>query len=177
MVLIAKLVTLALTAAATPIFRRDAARVQRDINEGIEPEIETLSDDVAAFPASGSTGSLDIHNDFQNLLIEVNYAIADTNSSDSFDYASGSTLLDYLQEVTTSLSAVLASLKDQESAWSDFPEGKSLILSDLQALKTAFDNFADALTTKEPFYMSNDVSSIKNALDIDFSSAIDAYSS
>lgn len=43
MVLIAKLLTLALTAAGTPILRRDAITVEYDVNQRIAPGISTLS--------------------------------------------------------------------------------------------------------------------------------------
>ncbi|GLA37771.1 hypothetical protein AnigIFM63309_004744 [Aspergillus niger] len=175
MVLIAKLLTLALTAAATPIFRRDAVTVQDDITQKIGPAIITLFNDVAAYPESGSNGALAIHTDFQNLVSIVNSATADVNRAGFFDDDSGTTINNYFQAVTTKLSNVLGIVKDQESDWSDSPGGTTQILDDLEALNTAFDEFADALTTMEPSSLRYQVTSIKTYLDIDFDSAIDAY--
>ncbi|BCS02220.1 uncharacterized protein AKAW2_60484A [Aspergillus luchuensis] len=153
MVLIAKLLTLALTAAGTPILRRDAITVD------------------------GLAGAVAIHDDLENLVSSVNDATTDTNSAGSLDDESGAAILADIQAVMGSLLGVLSAIENQATAWSSVPGGASLILGDLQSLNTAFDNFADALTTNGPASLSDEVTSFKTNLDNAFTSAEAAYSS
>ncbi|GLB11236.1 hypothetical protein AtubIFM57258_008102 [Aspergillus tubingensis] len=177
MVLITKLLTLALTAAATPILRRDAITVEGDINQRIGPGISTLGNDVNTFPSSGLAGAVAIHTDFENLVTSVNYATTDTNSAGSLDDESGAAILNDVQAVVQVLLGVLTAIADQATAWSSVPGGASLVLNDLASLHTAFDNFADALLTNEPASLSDQVTSIKTSIDSAFTSAEAAYSS
>ncbi|PYH38305.1 cell wall mannoprotein 1 family protein [Aspergillus neoniger CBS 115656] len=177
MVLIAKLLTLALTAAATPILRRDAITVEDDINQRIAPGISTLGNDVNTFPSSGLAGAVAIHNDFQNLISSVNYATTDTNSAGSLDDETGAAILNDVQAVIESLSGVLTAVANQATAWSSVPGGADLVLNDLHTLHTAFDNFADALITNEPASLSDQTTSVKTTIDGAFNYAEAAYSS
>ncbi|GLB19995.1 hypothetical protein AtubIFM61612_009921 [Aspergillus tubingensis] len=177
MVLIAKLLTLALTAAATPILRRDAITVEDDVNQRIAPGISTLSNDINTFPSSGLAGAVAIHADFQNLVSSVNYATTDTNSAGSLDDETGAAILNDVQAVIASLSGVLTAIANQETAWSSVPGGASLVLNDLASLHTAFDNFADALNTNGPASLSDQITAIKTTIDNAFTSAEAAYSS
>ncbi|RAH63302.1 hypothetical protein BO85DRAFT_433833 [Aspergillus piperis CBS 112811] len=177
MVLIAKLLTLALTAAATPILRRDASKVEADINQIIAPGFETLYNDVDAFPSSGSAGAVAIDNDFQNLVSSVNHATTDINSAGSRDEQAGLAILqDVRKVVIASLWGVLSTLEDQATAWSSVPGGADLVLNDLHTLHTAFDNFADALITNVPVSVNNQATSAKSDIDSIFNSAEAAFS-
>ncbi|PYH66246.1 cell wall mannoprotein 1 family protein [Aspergillus vadensis CBS 113365] len=177
MVLIAKLLTLALTAAATPILRRNAITVEDDINQRIAPGISALGNDVRTFPASGLAGAVAIHDDFQNLVYSVNYATTDTNDAGSLDDETGAAILNDVQAVIGNLLSILTTLADQATSWSNVPGGADLVLSDLRSLHTAFDNSADALITNEPASLSDQTTLVKTYIDNAFASAEDAYSS
>lgn len=84
---------MALTAAATPILRRDAVTVQNDITQKIGPQYTTLYNDINGFPASGETGAETIHSDFQRLVATVDSAIGDIQSTGSFSLTGGTTIL------------------------------------------------------------------------------------
>ncbi|OJZ86037.1 hypothetical protein ASPFODRAFT_219248 [Aspergillus luchuensis CBS 106.47] len=176
-VLIAKLLTLALIAAATPILRRDAITVEDDVNQKIAPGISTLSNDVNTFPASGLAGAVAIHDDFEDLVSSVNHAITDTNSTGSLDDESGAAILNDVQVVIAGLLGVLSAIENQATAWSSVPGGADLVLNDLHTLHTAFDNFADALITNEPASLSDQNTSLKTTIDSAFNSAEAAYAS
>lgn len=118
-----------------------------------------------------------IHDDLENLVSSVNDATTDTNSAGSLDDESGAAILADIQAVMGSLLGVLSAIENQATAWSSVPGGASLILGDLQSLNTAFDNFADALTTNGPASLSDEVTSFKTNLDNAFTSAEAAYSS
>jgi hypothetical protein len=130
-VFIAKLLVLALTAAATPILRRDAVTVEDDISQKIGPQIQTLDTDVNGFPASGLSGVLAIHNDFQNLVTIVNGATSDIESAGSFSETEGTTILPDVQDLTPTLLDILSYITSQVDAWQDIPGGYALVLNDL----------------------------------------------
>ncbi|KAB8267492.1 hydrophobic surface binding protein A-domain-containing protein [Aspergillus minisclerotigenes] len=165
MVLIAKFLILALTAAATPILRRDAVKVQDDITQKIAPQINTLSNDVQHFPASGLTGALAIHSDLQSLVTTVNDATADIKSTGSLDTLSGTTILVDIQSLMPTFLATLTQIGAEAPAWGDIQGGPALILSDLRSLKTALDNFANALTSSEPLLLKAGALAIKTQID------------
>lgn len=175
MVFIAKILVLALTAAATPILRRDAITVENDINQKIAPQLDTLYHDVADFPASGLAGKVAIQNDFDNLVVVVDDATKDVQSSGSFSEADGTNILGALQSVIPSLSNTLSSIEEEVSAWAGVPGGQALVLSDLRSLKVSFDAFIDALTAAAPSDLVPALASIKDQIDKHFNSAIATY--
>jgi hypothetical protein len=103
MVLFARLLILALTAAATPILRRDASTVENDITQKIGPQITKLNNDANSFPSSGSTGAQTIHNDFQTLATTVVVTTDDIKSTGSFGVIEGTTILADVQGLIPTL--------------------------------------------------------------------------
>jgi hypothetical protein len=176
MVLITKLLVLALTAAATPILRRDVITVQNDITQKIGPEFTTLNNDVNGFPASGLPGATAIHGDFQRLVTTVDSAIRDIKSTGSFGTVSGTTILANVQALVPTFLATIENIGLQEPSWADIQGGRELVLSDLQALNAAMSNFMDALTAAEPLLLKAGSLAIKTQLVGSFTTAIAAYS-
>ncbi|RAO65888.1 uncharacterized protein BHQ10_001900 [Talaromyces amestolkiae] len=176
MVLFAKLLVLALTAAATPILRRDAATVENDITQQIGPQIATLNSDVNGFPASGSTGAENINSDFGNLIVVINHAISDIKAAGSFGTLSGTSILAAVQELLPSLSDTLVAIEAQEPSWAAIPGGTALVLKDLQSLNTVFYTFANALIASEPILLKAAAVAVQAQLSTDFDTAIAAYS-
>jgi hypothetical protein len=93
MILIGKLLVLALTAAASPILRRDAVTLQNDITQRIVPQYTSLKNDSRAFPASGLPGASAIRSDFQDLTATVNSAISEIQNTAPFCALSGFAIL------------------------------------------------------------------------------------
>ncbi|OJJ67034.1 hypothetical protein ASPBRDRAFT_48569 [Aspergillus brasiliensis CBS 101740] len=175
MVLIAKLLLLALTAAATPILRRDAITVERDLNTRIAPQVSTLANDVEAFPESGLAGALAIHVDLQALIPTVDAVTADINNTGSLDEESGTTVLTTAQDVIGGLLRTLADLQNKAPSWPDMLGGQAVI-RELESLNTAFDNLANSLITIETPPLNDQVTTLKNQIDSGFRTAIAAYS-
>ncbi|CAI7579889.1 unnamed protein product [Penicillium pancosmium] len=167
MVLIAKLLVLALTAAATPIFRRDAVTVENDITQKIGPQIQTLDSDVNGFPASGSSGALAIHNDLQSLVPLVDGATSDIKLTGSFSEADGATILEEVQSLTSKLLA---------SDWENITGGQARVSSDLQSLNKSFDGFTNALVIAETLLQAPSVLGVRIQIGSAFADAIAAYS-
>lgn len=176
MVLIAKLLVLALTAAATPILRRDAATVDNDITQKIGPQITQLNNDVSGFPASGLTGALTIDADVKTLVSTVKGTISDIQDTGFFGTAPGTTILSDIQFLVPTLEAALAQIESQYEAWAAIPGGTSLILSDLQSLNTVFTDFLNAVNAAEPLLLKAGGLAIQTQLAGAFDSAIAAYS-
>ncbi|GKZ26264.1 hypothetical protein AbraIFM66951_005515 [Aspergillus brasiliensis] len=175
MVLLAKLLIPALTAAATPILRRDAITVERDLNTMILPQVSTLGNDVEAFPESGLTGALAIGSDLQALIPTVDAVTADINNTGSLDEESGTTVLTTAQGVIGDLLRTLADLQNKAPSWPDML-GKQLLISNLESLNTAFDNLANSLIAIETPPLNDQVTTLKNQMDSGFRTAIAAYS-
>ncbi|GFF70373.1 hypothetical protein IFM53868_00291 [Aspergillus udagawae] len=176
MVLFAKLLILALTAAATPILRRDVTTVENDITQKIHPQITKLNNDVNGFPASGLAGAINIHNDFQSLATTVVATIDDIKSTGSFGTVSGTTILADVQLLVPTLLATLSAIGSQEPSWAAFPGGKDLVLSDLQSLHTAFHNFNNAMNAALPLLLKAGSVAIQAQMDSAFTTAIAPYS-
>jgi hypothetical protein len=176
MVLIAKLLALALTATATSVLRRDAATVDNDITQDIGPKITTLANDVNGYPASGLTGALAIHTDFQGLSATMIKATKDIQSSGSFSEDDGTTIVADVQALTTPVLGTLSAIASQTEAWEDIPGGQALVLSDLQALNTTFLGFINALSAASPADLVPGITSFKTQIVGAFDSAINAYS-
>lgn len=176
MVFIAKLLALALTAAASPIFLRDAITVQTDINQKIGPQFTTLSNDVDGYPASLLSGAFAIHSDFQRLVPTVNDATSDIKSAGSFSEADGISLLEDLQSLEPTILNTLSAIGSQAPAWTDLPGGQALVLSDLNPLKTSFTDFFNALTAAAPADLVPAITSLETQTVDAFDSAIAAYS-
>lgn len=176
MVLIAKLLVLALTAAATPILRRDAVTVENDITQKIGPQLTTLNNDINAFHASGVQSASAIHGDFQSLVATVDSAIGDIQNTGSFGTVSGTTILADVQALIPTFLDTLVAIGLQEPAWADLQGGQELVLSDLQSLNTAMNNFMNALTAAEPLLLKSGSLAIKTQLNGAFTTAIAAYS-
>ncbi|KAF3401573.1 hypothetical protein F1880_009995 [Penicillium rolfsii] len=175
MVLLAKFLVLALTAAATPILRRDVTTVQNDITKKIGPQLSTLNNDVKGFPASGSTGANTIHGDFEHLVTTVDSTIRDIKSTGSFGTVSGTTIIANLQTLVPKLLETLVDLGLQEPSWEDIQGGKQLVLSDLRSLNAAMDNFMNAVTAAEPLLLKAGSLAVKTQIDGGFATAIAAY--
>jgi hypothetical protein len=176
MVLIAKFLVLALTAAATPILRRDATTVQNDITQKIGPQITTLNNDVSGFPASGLTGALAIHSDVQELVSTVKGTISDIQNTGSFGTVSGTTILANIQELVPTLLSTVVSIGLQYEAWAAIEGGTALILSDLQNLNTVFTDFSNAVNAAEPLLLKAGGIAIQVQIRGAFDTAIAAYS-
>jgi hypothetical protein len=176
MVLFARLLILALTAAATPILGRDASTVENDITQKIGPQITKLNNDVSGFPASGSTGAQTIHNDFQTLGTILVATTDDIESTGSFDLIAGTTILADVQLLIPTLLATLADIGSQEPSWAAIPGGKDLVFSDLQSLKAAFKNFSNALTAASPLLLKAGSIAIQTQMLGAFDTAIASYS-
>jgi hypothetical protein len=176
MVLIAKLLFLALTAAATPIFRRDVVTVENDITLKIGPQLTTLNNDVRGYPASGSSGAHAIHGDFETLVTIVDSTIRDIKSTGSFGTVSGTTILANIQELLPTFLDILVEIGLQEPSWALVQGGRELVLSDLHSLNAAMDNFMNAITAAEPFLLKAGSLAVKVQLDGGFITAIAAYS-
>ncbi|BAE57533.1 unnamed protein product [Aspergillus oryzae RIB40] len=162
--------------AATPILRRDAAKVQGDITQKIEPQINTLYNDVRGFPTSGLTGAMTIRSDLQSLATTVNDATADVKSTGSLDTPSGTTILADIQSLMPTSLVTLTHVGAEAPAWEDIQGGPALILSDLRSLKTALDNFANALISNEPLLLQAKALAIKTQIDGGLDIAIAPYS-
>ncbi|GFF55730.1 hypothetical protein IFM58399_10145 [Aspergillus lentulus] len=176
MVLFARLLILALTAAATPILRRDASTVENDITQKIGPQITKLNNDVNGFPASGLTGAQTIHNDFQTLATIVAATTDDIKSTGSFSITAGTTILADVQLLVPTLSATLVAIGSQEPSWAAIPGGSELVFSDLQSLKAAFNNFSNALAAASPFLLKAGSIAIQTQMLGAFDTAIATYS-
>ncbi|OOQ83856.1 hypothetical protein PEBR_33028 [Penicillium brasilianum] len=177
MVLIAKFLFLALTATATPILRRDATTVQNDITQKIDPHITKLNNDVNGFPASGFAGSLTIHDDFQTLATVVKATTDDIKATGSFGIVSGTSILSSVQSLTPKLTDTLDAIGSKEADWAALPDGKALMLSDLQSLQKLFSDFDNSLTAAEPFIVQPGVLVVQTEISGAFDSAIAEYSS
>ncbi|GKZ35070.1 hypothetical protein AbraIFM66950_005510 [Aspergillus brasiliensis] len=175
MVLLARLLTLALTAAATPILRRDAITVERDLNTKIAPPVSTLGNDVEALPECGLSGALAIPVDLQALIPTMDAVTADINNPGSLDEESGATISITAQNVIGSLVGTLADLQNKASSWPDML-GKQVLISNLESLNTAFDNLANALITSETPAHKDQVTALKNQIDSGFWTVIAVYS-
>ncbi|KAF7619722.1 hydrophobic surface binding protein A-domain-containing protein [Aspergillus flavus] len=162
--------------AATPILRRDAAKVQGDITQKIEPQINTLYNDVRGFPTSGLTGAMTIRSDLQSLATTVNDATADIKSTSSLDTPSGTTISADIQSLMPTSLVTLTHVGAEAPAWEDIQGGPALILSDLRSLKTALDNFANALISNEPLLLQAKALAIKTQIDGGLDIAIAPYS-
>jgi hypothetical protein len=176
MVFVAQLFVLALTAAATPILRRDAVTVENDITQKISPQIQTLYNDVQGFPASGLIGAITIDSDFKTLVATLSSANSDIHSAGVFSEADGISITQAFTSLTSILSGTLSDIQDQTAAWADLPGGQPLVLRKLQSLKTTFDDFAQALTAAEPADLVPSATSLTSQVDNAFASAIAAYS-
>ncbi|KAE8343225.1 hydrophobic surface binding protein A-domain-containing protein [Aspergillus arachidicola] len=176
MVFIAKLLVLALTAAATPILRRDATTVQNDITQKMGPQITQLNNDVSGFPASGLTGALAINNDVQELVSIVKNTISDIQNTGSFGTVSGTTILADIQNLVPTFLATLVTLDSQYEAWAGIPGGTALVLSNLQSLNTVFTDFTNAVNAAEPFFLKPGGIAIQTQITAAFTTAIAEYS-
>jgi hypothetical protein len=176
MVFIAKLLVLALTAAATPILRRDAITVQNDISQKIGPQITTLYNDVSGYPASGLTGALTINNDIQTLVSTAKTTTSDVKSTGSFHLMLGTEILAQIQHLVPTLLATMESLTTQYEAWAAIPGGIALILSDLQSLNTVFTDLLNAINAAEPLLLKAGGIAVQAQITAGFDSAIAAYS-
>lgn len=176
MVLIAKLLVLALTAAATPILRRDPATVDNDITQKISPQITQLNNDISGFPASGVNGALTINADVKTLVSIVEGTISDIKETGFFGAAPGLTILNDIQSLVPTLEAALTQIESQYEAWAGIPGGTSLILSDLQSLNTVFTYFLNAVNAAEPLLLKAGGLAIQTQLAGAFDSAIAVYS-
>jgi hypothetical protein len=177
MVFITKLFVLALTAAATPILRRDAVTVENDITQKIGPQVQTLDNDVKGFPASGLAGALSIDNDSQTLVTIVNDATIDTQNAGSFSESDATSVIQAANNLLSPLLGTLSTIKDQTAAWAAFPGGEALVLTDLQSLNGSFFHFTSALIEAAPSDLLPVATSIKTQIVQGFTSAIAAYSS
>ncbi|KAJ5891323.1 uncharacterized protein N7473_007551 [Penicillium subrubescens] len=124
MVFIAKLFVLALTAAATPILRRDAVTVENDITQKIGPQVQALDNDVKGFPASGLTGVLAIDNDCNALVTVVNDATSDIHNAGSFSESDGTSVLQAASNLISIFLGTLSAITNQAAAWEGFPGDK-----------------------------------------------------
>ncbi|KAF3386694.1 hypothetical protein F1880_001297 [Penicillium rolfsii] len=176
MVLIAKLLVLALTAAATPILRRDATTVENDINQKIGPQVTTLNNDLRGFPDNGSPGAVTISNDFENLVTIVKSSTSDVQNAGSFSTLSGSTILSDLELLVPQFFDSLVTIEAQALSWFALQGGQQLILANLEKLNTAMNDFMNALTAAEPLTLKPGSLAIKAQLDSGFTTAIAAYS-
>jgi hypothetical protein len=177
MVFIAKLFVLALTAAATPILRRDAVTVENDITQKIGPQANILDNDVKGFPASGLAGALTIDNDFNALVAVVNGATSDILNTGSFSESDATSILQDAHDLISTFLGTLSAITDQAAAWEGFSGGQALVLNDLQSLNGSFIDFTSALIEATPSDLVPSATSIQTQIAQAFTSAIAAYSS
>ncbi|KAL7931196.1 hypothetical protein V8C35DRAFT_119402 [Trichoderma chlorosporum] len=178
MVAITKFLWLALTATAATaaaIVQRDVITVQNDITQKIGPSLTTLNNDVAGFPASGLAGAIKIQEDFTALIAAVDGTISDIRSTGSFGVVSGTTILAQIQILVPAFLGTLVNLGLQESSWSAIPDGRALILNQLQKANTVMSNFADAIIAAEPFLQKAGGIAIKVQITGAFTTAIAYY--
>jgi hypothetical protein len=176
MVVIAKVLILALTAAAAPILRRDATTVENDITQKIDPQITKLNNDVNGFPASGFAGSLAIHDDFQTLVTAVKATTDDIKSTGFFGTQPGISILASVQSLSPKLTDTLGAIGSKEPDWAALPGGKALMLSDLQSLEKVFSDFNNGLTVAEPLLLKAGALAVQTEIKGAFDTAIAAYS-
>ncbi|KAL7931204.1 hydrophobic surface binding protein A domain-containing protein [Trichoderma chlorosporum] len=172
----AKFLLLASTAAAI-ILPRDALTVDTDINQKLGPLYKTLDNDVKAYPASGLPGALAIHDDVQTLVAVTQNTTSDVKASGSFSEADGTTILQDIQALVSTILGSLSAFQDQVPAWANIPGGTAVVLNDLQSLNTTSINFFNALITAAPAGLIPSFTSIKTQIVGGFNSAIAAYSS
>lgn len=70
----------------------------------------------------------------------------------------------------------LTAIGAQEPAWADLPGGIALVLSDLQSLSTAMNDFMNAVSAAEPFLLKAGCVAIQVQITGAFTTAIAAYS-
>ncbi|OAA75407.1 Cell wall galactomannoprotein [Akanthomyces lecanii RCEF 1005] len=174
MVAFAKFLWLAFTVTATTI-RRDADTVQKDITQSIGPQVYDLKAEIDAFPGTGLTGALTIHNNFNVLIATFNTATSNVKSAGSFSNVAGTTILTSLQALVPIGISTLLTIELQVSSWASIPDGKALILTDLQELGNAASNYLDAIISTEPIPLKAAGLSIKTEIKAAFSKAIAAY--
>lgn len=177
MVAITRLIFLASTVAAATIqlSPRDVITVENDITQKIGPQLNTLSNGLNGFPASGAVGAEKINQDAKTLIQTINTATGNVKATGSFGVVSGTTILAQIQHQVPQLLSSLIAISTQAEAW-DAIKGPKLALDDLKAGKAAYSNYLDAIIASEPFLTKPGGIAIKTQILGAFDEAIKHFS-
>ncbi|KAL7932062.1 hypothetical protein V8C35DRAFT_308381 [Trichoderma chlorosporum] len=179
MVAITKFIYLALTATAATaaaVVRRDAITVQNDITQKIGPSWHRLDNDINGFPASGLTGAVTIHQDFTDVIVNLNGTTSDIKSTGTFGLTDGTAILAELQQQIPLYLATLVTLSAEAPSWSAIPGGQALILSDLQSANASMTDFMNTFTVVVPLLLKPGAIAIQVQVTGAFATAIAAFS-
>lgn len=116
MVAFMHILLLAVTASAASILHRDAIPLIDIINNEIVPQLNTLQNDVNAFPGSGLNGSITLDNDEDKLSSILDNATSLAHAAGTFGILDTLHVATALAPAVTGSTAYLASLATKVTA-------------------------------------------------------------
>ncbi|CAN8100250.1 unnamed protein product [Discula destructiva] len=167
-------ILLATAITAATIFNRDVATVQANLAT-IDTDTKSLTAAITAWDAS-VLGALGIQSDVTTLETAITSATTEAKTESQASSTDSTTILDYVgdtlnPDIITSLNALTARKSDFVAAGVT-----SLVLSDLQTLKSDTDNLGAALTTIASSDTEAQAVTLISDIDAAFASAIAVFS-
>ncbi|KAF7334745.1 Hydrophobic surface binding protein [Mycena sanguinolenta] len=157
--------------------KRTVAQIEADL-ASISTQVTALDNDVKGFPASGLAGALNINTAATNLESGLNTGTSDVKANGPLDEADGTTILNDVLAIEPVIIDALTRIAAEEPEFAALPVAgiPALVLEDLETLKADIDEFVEAIMSTGPADLAGQATSIRNAIDAAFATAIAAFS-